>query len=332
MMPASHTLSSILDNFASQRLIVVGDVFLDEYLMGRAERLSREAPIPVLQFTARRQVPGGGANPAMNAAALGATVAQVGVVGADPEAAALRQLLQAAGINTAGLITDPQRPTVTKIRVVAEGELRFPQQLARVDRLSPQPLGSETQAAVLEAVTQACQQLGPQAILVSDYRSGLLTPALADALRALAAPRTLLLTADCQGDLDKYHGFALVKCNRSEAEAFLGQPLETDAAVTAALAELTERLSVQNMLITRGGQGLSLGVRGGGCTHIPTANASEVYDVTGAGDTVIAVATLALAAGAQPVAAAQLANAAAGLVVRKWGNATVTPAQLKAAL
>jgi D-glycero-beta-D-manno-heptose-7-phosphate kinase len=327
------SLLSLLPSLSGQRLIVLGDVFLDDYLIGRAERLSREAPIPVLAYTARRQVPGGGANPAMNAAALGASVSQVGVVGTDPEAAALRDLLAGAGIDTTGLISDSERPTVTKIRIVAEGELRFPQQLARLDKMSRLPLSTETQAAILAALRRLSHApAAPAALLVSDYRSGLITPALVDSLRELAAANHFLLTADTQGDLNKYHGFDLVKCNRAEAESFLGQSLATDEAVAHALFELNQRFNIQNVLITRGGQGLSLGIKGAGCTHIPTSNASEVYDITGAGDTVIAIATLALVAKADPIAAAQLANAAAGLVVRKWGNATVTLDELRTAL
>jgi rfaE bifunctional protein kinase chain/domain len=319
----------ILTEFARQRLVVIGDVFLDDYWMGRAERLSREAPIPVLAYTARRQVPGGGANPAMNAAALGARVGQVGVIGEDPEAASLRGLLKGAGIDVGGLISDASRPTVTKTRIMAEGELRFPQQLARIDRASQQPIGPDVEAAVLAAIRQYCQDWSPGALLVSDYRSGLVTPGLAAAIRELGGG-TRRLTADTQGDLDKYRGFDLVKCNRAEAEAFLGRGLHGDAAMAEAVAELNERLEVASVLITRGAEGLSVGVRGQGCSHIPPANASEVYDVTGAGDTVIAVATLALCAGADPVTAARLANSAAGLVVRKWGNAVVSPAELLA--
>ncbi len=321
---------SILTEFPNQNLVVVGDVFLDDYLIGRAERLSREAPIPVLEFTARRQVPGGGANPAMNGAALGAKVSLVGIVGSDPEADALRELLTKVGIDISGLITDPARPTVTKTRVMAEGELRFPQQLARIDKLSRQPLTAETETEVLAAIQHLCVAWQPSALLLSDYRSGLLSARLVEALKDLARAKGLLLTADTQGDLDKYQGFALVKCNRAEAEAYLGQTLDSDAAVAEALAELNERLAIQTVLITRGSQGLSIGVRGAGCDHIPTTNATEVYDVTGAGDTVIAVATLALAAGADAVTAARLANVAAGLVVRKWGNAVVTVAELQA--
>ncbi len=326
-----NQLASLLESFDKQSLIVLGDVFLDEYLIGRAERLSREAPVPVLEFRARRLVPGGGANPAVNAAAFGARVSQVGVVGEDAEAASLRALLTAARIDISGLITDPARPTITKTRLVAEGELRFPQQLARLDRLSRLPLAPEMEYRITVALRQLVSQTNASAILISDYRSGLVSQAVVEAARELAHEHGLLLTADTQGELDKYGGFALVKCNRAEAETFLGRPLVSDDEAARALAEINARLNTRSVLITRGNRGVSIGVGGapGDCAHIPATNMSEVYDVTGAGDTVIAVATLALAAGADPVSAARLANAAAGIVVQRWGNAVVTREELR---
>jgi rfaE bifunctional protein kinase chain/domain len=323
-------LSSILSHLNSIRLLVVGDLFLDEYLMGRAERLSREAPVPVLEYQSLTRIPGGGANPAMNAAALGAQMSIAGVVGDDPEAAALKALLTEAGIETDGLVTDRSRPTITKTRVVAQGELRFPQQLVRMDRLSRAPLEPAIQAAILSAISRRSTSV--EAILLSDYRSGLITSELVNTIRNLPQAANLILTADTQGELDKYRGFRLVKCNRAEAEAFLGYRLEGDEAYSRAIAELQSRLDIQSVLITRGAHGLTIGQQGQAATHIPVANATEVYDVTGAGDTVIAVATLALCAGASPVEAAQLANVAAGLVVRKWGNAVATLAELKQVL
>lgn len=323
-------LSSTLNRLNTTRLLVVGDLFLDEYLMGRAERLSREAPVPVLEYQSLTRIPGGGANPAMNAAALGARVSVVGVVGDDPEATALRSLLAAAGIDTDGLVADPSRPTITKTRIVAQGELRFPQQLVRMDRLSRAPLTPSIQAAILSAISRRADSV--DAILLSDYRSGLITPELIDAIRNLPQTANLILTADTQGELDKYRQFRLVKCNRAEAEAFLGYKLESDEHYSRAIAELQSRLDIQSVLITRGAHGLTIGQQGQEAVHIPVANATEVYDVTGAGDTAIAVATLALCAGARPVEAAQLANIAAGLVVRRWGNAVVTLAELQQAL
>lgn len=323
-------LVSRLNQLNTIRLLVVGDLFLDEYLMGRAERLSREAPVPVLEYQSLIRIPGGGANPAMNAAALGAQVSVVGVVGEDAEAAALRELFVNAGIEIDGLVTDSSRPTITKTRIVAQGELRFPQQLVRMDRLSRALLDPSIRAAILSAIGRRADSV--DAILLSDYRSGLITPELVNAVRELPQAANIVLTADTQGELDKYQGFRLVKCNRAEAEAFLGYKLENDEAYNQAIAELQSRLNIQSVLITRGARGLTIGQQRQEAVHIPTTNATEVYDVTGAGDTVIAVATLALCAGASPVEAAQLANVAAGLVVRKWGNAVVTLAELEQAL
>ncbi len=318
-----------IDSFAQQSIVVVGDVFLDEYLIGRAERLSREAPVPVLDYRRRRQVPGGGANPAMNVAALGAKATQIGVIGEDAEGAALRTLLTEAGVDAAGLIVDPARPTTAKTRIVAEGELRFPQQLARVDRQSREPLPESVRAQLAAGLERSVNRADAGAILFSDYRAGLIDESLVNTARMLAQGRGLVLAADTQGDLEKYRGFALVKCNRAEAEAFIGRSLADDTDIDTALAELTARLDLKALLITRGARGLSLGQKNESSIHLPATNVSEVYDVTGAGDTVIAVATLALAGGADPLTAATLANYAGGIVVRRWGNAVMTREELK---
>jgi D-glycero-beta-D-manno-heptose-7-phosphate kinase len=320
------TLLPFLTQMRRASLIVVGDLFLDEYLIGKAERLSREAPVPVLEYQRHLHIPGGGANPAMNAVALGAEVRLVGVVGTDAEAGTLYGLLEQSNIDTSGLVADPSRPTITKTRVVAGGELRFPQQVVRIDRLSRLPLDPSIETALLAAVRRHANSA--HALLVSDYRSGLVTAPLIQAVRALPEAANLKFTADTQGELDKYRGFDLVKCNRAEAEAFLNRTLQTDDEYAHAIADLQEQLEIETILITRGGQGLTVGTRGQGTAHIAATNATDVYDITGAGDTVIAIATLALCAGALPVEAAQLANVAAGLVVRRWGNAVSTPDEL----
>ena len=317
----------LIDSFIRKITIIVGDIFLDDYLIGRAHRLSREAPIPVLNFKSRRNLPGGGANPAMNIAALGARAAQVGVVGADANGETLKKLLAESGVDVSGLITDDSRPTITKTRLVAESELRFPQQLARIDTQSDQPLSDIIRAKAKEELRRLA--VNASAILFSDYRAGLIDISLTDVARTLARERPLLLTADAQGDLDKYRGFNLIKCNRAEAEAYLNTKLSDEKDFTFALDVLLKRLEAQAILITRGAQGLSINVKDKGCTHLPATNVAEVYDVTGAGDTVIAVATLALASGADFVEAARLANIAGGIAVRGWGNVTVTREELR---
>ena len=315
-----------LPKLAGRRILVVGDIFLDEYISGQATRLSREAPIPVLEFTGRRYLPGGAANPANNIVALGSWAEQVGVIGQDEAGQTLLAKLREAGIGTEGVVTDPSRPTTTKTRIVAQGSLRFPQQLARIDRLDRRPLDEDVERQVIARL----RALAPQAdaILVSDYRTGLVTPAVVEACLELAKEHHKLITVDSQGGLHKFKGFHLIKCNHHEAGAVLGHPLRSEEDFKGALERFLEELSARAVLITRGPEGMSLLGRGQPYAHIPAANVSEVFDVTGAGDTVIAVATLALAAGLDLLSAAHLANYAAGLVVRKLGNATATREEL----
>lgn len=328
MSGVTNVLDHLIDSFTQKTIVIVGDVFLDDYLIGRAHRLSREAPIPVLNFKSRRNLPGGGANPAMNIAALGARAAQIGVVGADSNGETLKKLLAESGVEVSGLITDGSRPTITKTRLVAESELRFPQQLARLDTQSDDPLSNSIRAKAKEQLRRLAATAS--AILFSDYRAGLIDDSLTDVARTLAQEHPFLLTADAQGDLDKYRGFNLIKCNRAEAESYLNTKLSDEKDFISALDVLLNRLEAQAILITRGSQGLSIVTKDKGYTHLPATNVAEVYDVTGAGDTVIAVATLALASGADSVEAARLANIAGGIAVRGWGNVTVTREELKA--
>lgn len=325
MDATARRADALLAALARCRVVVVGDVFVDEYVFGRATRLSREAPIPVLEFVRREYIGGGAANPANNIAALGAVATMASVVGDDAEGTRLRELLAAAGVDAGCVITDPGRPTTVKTRIVSESMLRFSQQLARVDRIERSPIGSAVAAALLGRVGE--RLAGADAVLCSDYLSGLLTPELAAALRGLCAEHGVLLTVDAQGELGKYRGAGLLRCNNDEAAAFLGRPIEGEDGYRAALGELLERLEPQLMVVTRGRDGLSLQGREQPYLFVP-AHRVEAADTTGAGDTFIAVMTLALVSGLDASLAARLANYAAGLVVRRLGNAVVTPAEL----
>jgi rfaE bifunctional protein kinase chain/domain len=322
--PAAATL---LARAAGRRLVVVGDVCLDEYLVGRPERLSREGPVPVLAFERRFAVPGGAANPARNLAALGAVALQVGVVGQDATADELRAVLGAAGIDVAGLVVDPGRPTVLKTRVVAES-LSVPQQVARIDRQARAPIAGAVEAAVVEAIRRGAATA--DGILVSHYRSGAVTPAVCDAARSAARERGIWLTVDAQGELDRFHGFDLVRVGRQDAAESLRRPLETEADFEAAARGLREEIGARVVILGRGAEGMSVADDVGGYAVIHPANVSEVFDVSGAGDTVIAVVTLALAAGAGVRDAVELANYAAGFVVRRLGVAAPTVDELLA--
>lgn len=325
-MVDKHELSRSLPKLVGRRILVIGDVFLDEYISGRATRLSREAPIPVLEFAGRRYVPGGAANPSNNIVALGGIAYQVGVIGDDEAGQTLLTKLREAGIDTAAVVTDPCRPTTTKTRIVAQGSLRFPQQLARIDHLDRRPVAGEVEKTIVAHLEALVPQV--DAVLISDYRTGVASEAVVTATLRSAHQHGKLATVDSQGNLRKFSGFDLVKCNQREAEAVLGRTLSSEDDLQEAQEQLLAELEVQATLITRGPEGISLLGHDQPYAHIPAANVSEVFDVTGAGDTVIAVATLALAAGLDLLSAAHLANYAAGLVVRKLGSATATPEEL----
>jgi len=321
-----NDLLEALSRLRDRSILVLGDVFLDEYIVGRATRLSREAPVPVLEYDRRFSVPGGAANPAHNISALGSTAYQVGVIGEDVAGQQLVNHLGQAGIIADGVVIDPARPTTTKTRVVAEATLVFPQQLARIDHVERRPFDASVTA---ELVTHL-QEIAPRvdALLLSDYKTGVVNEeTIATSLR-LSHDHRKLSTVDSQGDLHKFKGFDLVKCNRREAEAVLGRELRADAEFERAGEGLLADLGSSAIVITRGDEGISLITAQEGSLHIPAANRSEVFDVTGAGDTVIAVLTLALAAGLGIAVGAYLANYSAGLVVRKLGNATPTHEEL----
>jgi rfaE bifunctional protein kinase chain/domain len=315
----------ILKALARQHVLVVGDIFLDEYLFGNATRLSREAPIPVLEFLRQTYIPGGAANPATNIASLGAQATLGAIVGDDMQGKQLIVLLNDAGVAASCVLTDSSRPTTVKTRIVSEGSLRFWQQLARIDRIDRTPIGPTVANALLGRIEHCLPR--SNAMLCSDYLSGLLQPSLVMRIKQMCAEHGLLLTVDAQGELDKYIGADLVRCNNDEAAAYLGTSLVTEADYHHALSEMMERLQPRLLIVTRGRDGLSMTGREQPYTHIP-AHLVEAADTTGAGDTFIAVITLALAAGLEPVPSAHIANYAASLVVRRFGNALITPEEL----
>jgi rfaE bifunctional protein kinase chain/domain len=324
-------LHALVPKLAGRRIVVVGDVILDEYLTGRAMRLSREAPIPVLEFEQRQLLPGGAANPAANVTALGSHALQIGVIGADGEATALRQVLQARGIDIGGLVVDASRPTTVKTRIMAHMGLRFPQQVARMDRLSRARIAPAIDRALIECLDERIEVA--DAVLFSDYDGGAITAALVETARLRAARKGVLLAADAQGKFDLYARFTLIKCNADEARHYLRRDIRTDDEFAHAALDLCKKLELTGaMVITRGADGVTVGMANGEAVRCPSPAITDVYDTVGAGDTAIAVTTLALIAGASPVDAAMLANYASGLVVRRVGNYAPTPDELLRAL
>lgn len=324
-------LHTFIPKLAGHKILVVGDVILDEYLHGNATRMSREAPIPVLEFERRRLIPGGASNPAANVVALGSRALQVGVVGDDSAAHDLQELLDTRGIDTSGLVRDPSRPTTVKTRIMAQMGLRFPQQVARLDTLSRESISASIEEKIFTYVTNHINDAA--AVLVSDYHAGLLTTSLVDEIRHLGAQVGTILTADAQGELTKYHDFSVVKCNADEARSYLQRELSTNAGFATAAHELRQMLNLTGgMVITRGPDGATVAAADGTTYHCPAPAVTDVYDTVGAGDTAITVITLAFIAGATVEQAATLANYGSGLVVRRVGNYAPSPQELAWAL
>ena len=307
-----------IPDFSSTRVVVAGDVMLDRYLFGSTGRISPEAPVPVVHVQQTDDRPGGAANVAVNLAALGVTTSLVGVVGKDEAAKALAAILSERGIDCAFAEAD-DRPTITKTRVQSRG-----QQLIRLDEEKASAMPGDAVAAALDGVID-----GTGAVILSDYGKG----ALADVQIMIRSCRDagIPVLVDPKGtDFGKYRGASLITPNQSEFEAVAGVSRSDEDLVERARAMMQE-LELDALLVTRSEKGMLL-VEGDAEPLFLSTQAREVYDVTGAGDTVIATLAAALASGQPLGAAAALANLAAGLVVRKIGVATVTPGELSAAL
>lgn len=317
---ATSSTPHILSNL---RVLVVGDLVLDDYLIGRVSRLSREAPVPVLEQTRARYVPGGAANPACNVQSLGSQAVMAGLVGDDDAAIRLRALLDDRGVDLSAVITDAGRVTTQKTRIVAEGAYVFAHHLARVDRLTREPVSGDRERHLCDRIAAVMPTV--DAVLASDYRLGVMTPRVVAAVRDQARAHNVLTTVDTQGNLAAFRGFDLLRCNAQEAIRYLGRRLEKDEEYERALQELLESLEARFAIISRGDQGLSGMAREGRAFHLPASNRSQVFDVTGAGDVLIAVVTLALAAGQDLLTAATWGNRAAGVAVTRLGNVAVGP-------
>ncbi len=322
----SEQLQALVAALAEKTVLVIGDVMLDEYITGRATRMSREAPVPVLELEAKRYIAGGAANPAANIVALGSRALQVGLIGADAAGQRLQEMLRAGGIDASGLLRCADRPTTVKTRILAQMGLRFPQQVTRIDTVSRQPIDKTTEKRIVEFVGQRIETV--DAALLSHYHGGLLGPALVQGIRELCAETGKLLTADAQGRFDTFAGLDVVKCNAADAARYLNRELVSAADFSQAALDLQEALQVQKaMIITRGSQGATLAVQGQ-AQHCPAPKVSDVFDTVGAGDTAIAVITLALASGSTARDAVMLANYASGIVVRHLGNYAPNQAEL----
>jgi D-beta-D-heptose 7-phosphate kinase/D-beta-D-heptose 1-phosphate adenosyltransferase len=314
-------LAALIPRLAGARVLVVGDVMLDRFVYGEVERISPEAPIPVLKIARQTAMLGAAGNVARNLAAIGAEATLAAAIGDDDAGREVAALVAALDGATAALQRDGARRTTIKTRYVANG-----QQLLRADFESDDTLGAASRAALIDAATQAAAAAG--AVVLSDYGKGVVSGALAQALIAAAKGKVLV---DPKGaDWSAYRGAALVTPNRRELAEASGMATGTDAEVIAAARRMIASAGVGAVLATRGPEGMTL-VTPEDATHLP-ARAREVFDVSGAGDTVVAVVAAGLAAGIPPEDAARLANAAAGIVVGRLGTAVAYPDEIAMAL
>lgn len=309
-------LFQIVHRFSRARLIVVGDVMLDHYIWGRVDRISPEAPVPVVTVGRESQHLGGAANVVHNIVALGGRADLFGVVGDDDFGPRVLMEMKRLGLGTEGVICDRTRPTTKKTRVIAHS-----QQLVRFDRERAEPVSKKMTQAMLHGIRRRIP--GAQAVVVSDYAKGVITENLMPDLIGLAGEHGVPVIVDPKVvHMGMYKGARIITPNASEALGAAGISDRSDAGLQRAGRRILEGFGGQAVLVTRGEQGMSLFEKDGKITHIP-ASAREVYDVTGAGDTVIAALTLALASGAGVKEAAVIANSAAGIVVGIVGTATV---------
>ena len=314
-------VESFFERATSVRVLVIGDLMLDEYLWGRAERISPEAPVQVVEVIREDLRLGGAGNVVHNLVALGASVSVCSVIGADENGALLRRAFQAQGVDLAGLFEDAQRKTSKKTRVIAAN-----QQIVRIDRETKAPVDAACQAAMLGFLEARCGNF--DVIVVSDYLKGVLTPDVLSAVCQAGRRRAIPVVVDPKGnDYGKYRGATLLTPNRKEAEIASGVSIADQQSLERAADRLLGDLELDGLLITRSEAGMSLFQKSGAATHIPTV-AREVFDVTGAGDTVISVLSLGLACGLALPQAAWVANVAAGIAVGKLGTSTVSPQEI----
>lgn len=347
-------LLHVIDRFADRRVLVMGDFIADEFIYGSVARISREAPVLILEYDGTEVVPGGAGNAANNVAALGARTRAVGLVGDDAMGQRMMEALH-ANVERQGMLTRRAYPTPTKTRILAGGVHSAKQQVVRIDRVAREKADPAVQALFRKQVLRAAERC--DAVLVSDYGAGLVSPALvaevkracdlrvsveqsapASAKRTRAAGPTAVrrkvpILIDSRYDLARYKGLTACTPNEAEVEALLGIQLnEHPEQLEQAGRALLERTRNEIVLVTRGSHGMALFEKGKPTQHLAIYGSDEIADVTGAGDTVIATMTLALAAGATALEATQLANYAGGIVVMKRGTATVSADELRQAV
>lgn len=314
-------LKAIINRFHKAKILVIGDLILDEFIWGKVDRISPEAPVPVVWVNSESFMPGGASNVASNIAALGGVCSITGVIGNDKNGKTLVEELKRRKVNTSGIVIDGERPTTLKTRIIAHH-----QQVVRVDREKNGAIDDNVLEQLLSFIRQSQEEV--DGIIIEDYGKGVIVPRLLSEIINIAKRHKKIITVDPKiSHFSYYSGVTSITPNEKEAAGGAGIKIEGDEDIDKAGKKLLKELSLESVLITLGENGMRLFEKGGATTHIPTV-AQEVFDVSGAGDTVIAAFTLALTAGATKLEAAHLANFAAGIVVSKVGTAVVTKEEL----
>ncbi len=315
-------LSNIIDQFPGKRVLVVGDVMLDEYIWGKVRRISPEAPVPVVEVKEKTFMAGGAGNSASNIASLGGEVKIAGVIGEDSQAALFCGKLNALGVDTSGLTKDPVHPTITKTRVIANK-----QHVVRVDVEKREPLSKNVEENLLNALENQIQWA--QIVVISDYGKHVVSNKIAQKVIQTAITEGKAVIIDPKGNnYEKYKGATIITPNVMEAEMVLNREISSESDIQEAGKSLNQLINGKAILLTRGSEGMTLFYNQGDTITIP-AVARNLYDVTGAGDTVVATLAMALASDSTLEDGVYLANLAAGLVVEKLGTATVTCDELR---
>ncbi len=326
-------LCSLIQSFRGKRVLVIGDMVADEYLIGRPTRISREAPVLILELDQERIIPGGATNVGVNARSLSAEVFLAGVVGDDIAGQKLRRAISELDMCQDGLVIDKTRPTSTKTRVMAGSSQIVQQHVVRIDRVDTSEICESSKRQIINYIKQILPAM--DAIVLSDYENGVISPDIIETCISAAHASNKIIVADAHGSLFRFQGVTALTPNQPEAELTLGMTVHTQADLEEAGQRLLRGSNVQGVLITRGSEGMSLFEVDEPPHHLPIyhlPHASEIVDTNGAGDTVAATFTLALTAGASMPEAAYLANAAAALVVRRLGCASNTPEEIMSIL
>lgn len=316
----NRQILDLLGRLPGHEVTVVGDVMLDEYLMGNTRRVSPEAPVLVVDVESMSWAPGGAANVAANICALGGKACIIGVIGMDDAGRRLRQLLDSLGVDTGGLVEDPSRHTTLKTRIIAGN-----QQVVRVDRERREHPDTKVHRELKKQIQTALQSSG--AVVTSDYDKGIVGQITLDTIKAARAAGKIFTSNPKPRNLRWFHRANVITLNQFEAEAASGDTIADEVSAEKAGARIMKRTEADTLIITRGAHGMSVFTRGEAPEHIPVMPV-EVYDVAGAGDTVVSTLTLAMAAGADALSAARLANFAGASVVRKLGVATADPQEI----